>query len=485
MRERLQRAAVTLVLAALVGGGWAAKRLWPWHPEPTVATSAPIVTLNGDRLALQVPAAALAAEVGSYSEEVPAYLNSQFLWSRVMQQHNGTEVVLSQSASDEKQVYRVYLVLPKDLLTALPFLSTLKDEGCISDYQLGYWSVSELEYRQAASQVLEASYSLPAPMPFDALDERDVIGPLTHFILFKSRTDVRVRERIATAPAAPTLAQARRQAQDIIDVARFYHLPLDQFAGIAAQENNYLNVDGDLKHAIWKRRADPGDVVLERRRGRVLVSDYSMGEWQVSAESLRFAHLLYMRDDRDYALLPARLRPSGDFRADAARPDVLTTYAGLLFRHLIDHFQGDLTLALGAYNGGSGDPQPAYSASVAVAAASARRTVEESTALAGWQVIPVEIIPYSLPPQAAFRPTFTDTVSGDANEVIDEIADRVQRLRSAQREMREVAESQPAAVDGRGNGALTSRLASSVSGVHGNRAGFYTVAEPASAGNSQ
>ena len=484
MREGLKQAAVALVLAALVGGGWAADRLWPWHPDPIVATATPIVTLNGDQVALRVPAAALTAEVGTYSEELPAYLNSQFLWSRVMQQHYGTEVVLSQSAGGEAPDYRIFLVLPKDLLTALPFLSTLVDEGCISRYQLAYWSASDLEYQQAASQVLEASYNLPAPMPFDALDERDMIGSLTHFILFKSRTDVRVRERIGPALAAPTVADARRQAGDIIDVARFYHLPLDQFAGIAAQENNYLNVDGDLKHAIWKRRADPGDVVLGRRRGRVLVSDYSMGEWQISRESMRFAHLLYMRDDRDYALLPARLRPSGDFRADAARPDVLTTYAGLLFRHLIDHFEGDIAMALGAYNGGCGDPQPAYSASVAVAAASARRTVEESTALVGWQVIPVEIIPYS-PPQTGFRPTFSDAIRGDANQVIDEIASRAERFRSIRRKTHEVAESQPAAADDRGDSAPASGLQDAVRSVQRSRHGVYTVAEPVPTGNSQ
>lgn len=484
MREELKRVAIALVLAALVDGGWAAERLWPRHPDPVVATAAPVVTLDGDHLALQVPAAALTAEVGTYSEELPAYLNSQFLWSQVTQQHNGTEVVLSQSAGGEAPDYRIYLVLSKDLLTALPFLSTLEDEGCISHYRLTYWTASDLEYQQAASQVLEASYNLPAPMPFDALDTRDVIGPLTHFILFKSRTDLRVRERIAPAPAAPTLAEARRQAEDIIDVARFYHLPLDQFAGIAAQENNYINADGDLKHAIWKRRADPGDVILKRRRGRVLVSDYSMGEWQISVESMRFAHLLYMRDDRDYALLPARLRPSGDFRADVARPDVLTTYAGLLFRHLIDHFQGDLTLALGAYNGGSGDPQPAYSASVAVAAASARRTVEASTALVGWQVIPVEIIPYSLPPQTGFRPTFADTIRGDANEVIDEIADRVQTYRNRGRTTHEVAESQVSGAARRSIG-TDGGSPGNHSGGLGRREGVYTVSAQEPDGSSQ
>ncbi|MGH9638605.1 MAG: hypothetical protein ACRD4R_10555 [Candidatus Acidiferrales bacterium] len=441
MRKGIKRAAVALVMAALVSGGWAAERLWPRHLDPSTAPAAPVVTLEGDRLALQAPAAALAAEVGSYSDELPAYLNSQFLWGRVLRQRNGTEVVLSQSASDDEPAYRIYLMLPKDLLTALPFLSTLEDEGYISHYRLLYWSASDLEYQQAGSEVLEASYKLPAPMSFDELGTPELIGPLTHFILFKSRTDWRVRKGIAPVPRPLTVPEARREAQDIIDVARFYNLPLDQFAGIAAQENNYLNADGDLKHAVWKRRAEAGDIVLKRRRRRVLVSDYSMGVWQISRESLRYAHVLYARDYRSYSLLPARLRPSEDFRVDATRPEVLTTYAGLLFRHLIDHFQGNIALALGAYNGGSEDPNADYSASVALAAASARRTVEQSMALDGWQVIPVKIIPYSLPPQAVVRPTLADSLRGDANELVGKIMDRIQRYRSGESSAPDLAEN--------------------------------------------
>jgi hypothetical protein len=439
MREALKRAAVALALAALTGAGWAAERLWPRHVDPTVPTAAPSVTLQDGRLALRIPGAALTAEVGSYSNELLAYLNSQYLWSRVAAQKNGTQVVLAQSAGTGKATYRIFVVPPNDLLTAIPFLSTLEAEGYISDYRLHYWSASELEYRQAASQVLEASYELPAPVSFDTMDTRQIIGPLTRFILFKARTDRRVRVRIAPVPPLMTEAEARQQAQDIIDVARFYHLPLDQFAGIAAQENNYLNVDGDLTHTIWKRRAAPGDVVLKKRRGRVLVSDYSMGVWQVSLESLRFAHRLYERDGRSYALLPAQLRPTEDFRLDEDRPEVLTTYAGLIFRHLIDHFQGDIGLALGAYNGGCGDPNPHYSASVAMAAASARKTVEQSMALNGWQVIPVTIVPYSLPPRADARPTLTDELRGEANAVVGKIVDRVQKYRSRERKPRELA----------------------------------------------
>jgi soluble lytic murein transglycosylase-like protein len=62
---------------------------------------------------------------------------------------------------------------------------------------------------------------------------------------------------------------------------------------------------------------------------------------------------------------------------------VLTTYAGLLFRDLLDRFGGDSTLAVGAYNGGPGRPNLRYEAGVRMAAEHARRVLEQAAALNG------------------------------------------------------------------------------------------------------
>jgi soluble lytic murein transglycosylase-like protein len=56
---------------------------------------------------------------------------------------------------------------------------------------------------------------------------------------------------------------------------------------------------------------------------------------------------------------------------------VLTTYAGLLFRDLLDHFTGDVQKAVGAYNGGAGNPNLEYSAGVEMVATYARRILEQ------------------------------------------------------------------------------------------------------------
>jgi hypothetical protein len=60
---------------------------------------------------------------------------------------------------------------------------------------------------------------------------------------------------------------------------------------------------------------------------------------------------------------------------------ILTTYAGLLLRGLLDHFGGDIEKATGAYNGGVKTPNPAYASGVKGVAQYARRVLEHATAL--------------------------------------------------------------------------------------------------------
>jgi hypothetical protein len=146
-------------------------------------------------------------------------------------------------------------------------------------------------------------------------------------------------------------------------------------------ENDYMDVDGDLTHAVWKKRAQRGDIVLRRTRKRVMVSDYAIGTWQITRETLRAAHQLYLRDKRDYSKLPARLRPPRELDLNSINDAVPTTYAGLLLRDLLDHFGGDVDKAIGAYNGGVRNPNPAYASGVKTVADYARRILEHASAL--------------------------------------------------------------------------------------------------------
>jgi hypothetical protein len=128
-------------------------------------------------------------------------------------------------------------------------------------------------------------------------------------------------------------------------------------------------------------RASLSDIVLRRRRKRVLVSDYSVGAWQITRETLRAAHRLYLQDRRDYSLLPEHLRPSRELNLNTLHGPVLTTYAGLLLRELLDHYHGDVQEAIGAYNGGTVAPNLRYALAVAGIADYARRILEHAPIL--------------------------------------------------------------------------------------------------------
>jgi hypothetical protein len=146
-------------------------------------------------------------------------------------------------------------------------------------------------------------------------------------------------------------------------------------------ENDYMDVNGDLTHAVWKKRAQRDDIILRRGRKRVMVSNYAIGTWQITRETLRAAHQLYLKDKRDYTQLPARLRPPRDLNLNSVDDAVLTTYAGLLLRGLLDRFDGDVDKATGAYNGGVKAPNPAYASGVKTVAEYARRVLEHATVL--------------------------------------------------------------------------------------------------------
>src|SRR5256884_6222730 len=207
---------------------------------------------------------------------------------------------------------------------------------------------------------------------------------LVWFFFFQAEDGIRdvavTGVQTCALPISLTREQATELASDILDVAHFYDLPLDYFMGVGAMENDYMDVNGDLTHAVWKKRAQRGDIVLRRTRKRVMVSDYAMGILQITRETLRAAHQLYLHDKRDYSQLPARLRPPRELDLNNVSDAVLTTYAGLLLRDLLDHFGGDVEKAIGAYNGGVRTPNPDYASSVKNVADYARRILEHASA---------------------------------------------------------------------------------------------------------
>lgn len=208
----------------------------------------------------------------------------------------------------------------------------------------------------------------PKTASLDRIPTTLLVPYLTRFIRFKAATDPR---------GLPPLTglEAQQLASDIVTVCRVYAVPVELMIGIGAMENNYLNVPGDLTDTKWKRYPQPGDVVLRRSHGWTLIRDDSAGVWQITRESLRYAHRLFLQDPRDSNRIPSRLRPPARFNFADCKGAILTTYASLLLRGLLRRYDGDFIMAAGSYNGGPDHPNIAYAAGVDAVSSYARNVI--------------------------------------------------------------------------------------------------------------
>lgn len=330
---------------------------------------------------VSVPGRFLVAELATYDDEFFAYL--MFTYLSGVRDLQGGELLLTYREKEGRIVYPLRIVLPNDLVSAIPRLSEARQRGLARDVSWAFLTEDAVQRLRGQTSVFRMAYSLPAQKNLETMPMRQLIAFTRKWLRFKSATDPRIRRRIEPVPTPLNSEEARQLAEDIVIVADFFGLPLDFFLGIGAMENNYMNVSGDLKHTIWKRRAEKGDIVLKRARGKVLVVNSSLGAWQITRETLRYAHRQYRSDTRDYSWLPARLVPPLELDFENIDPVVLTTYAGLLFRDLLDRCGGDVTMAVGAYNGGLGRPNLRYAEGVQAVARYARGILEHAAVLNG------------------------------------------------------------------------------------------------------
>ena len=370
------RALTAVALSLLALTLWAADRLWPRHMRVSAQYPHLAPKIQGRNIAVPFSSEIGCAEIASFDDQLEAFLRYEYLRGR--DPDDALKIFLTAGRTGKRANYKIFLLVENDQLTAVPRLNRMESHGLITHYELVAWTRQDLAVAQRQSRMFENAYNMPTEQRLETLPSFQLLPALADFLVFKSQTDWRVVGQSSSAPQPLTHHQALRLASDILDVAHFYALPLDSFLGVGAMENNYMSVDGDLTHAVWKKRAERGDIVLERSRKRVLVSDYSIGAWQISRETLRAAHQLYLKDARDYDELPPRLRPPRQLDVNAVNSEVLTTYAGLVLRDLLDRFGGDVDQAIGAYNGGVRNPNPAYAAGVKNAALYARKVLEHA-----------------------------------------------------------------------------------------------------------
>ncbi len=368
-------------LLAFAACGYTDYRLWPLDLPASAHPRVPVAAMQEKRLVIPFSPGVPAAEVATFNDQLEAFLRFEYLRGREARAgHDTSRMLLTAVNTAKGPRYKIFLVTENDLLIAVPQLASLEGRNLIAHYELESWSQKEFSYYQQESHMFDVAYEVPTEQKLETISSSKLLPALAQFLIFKSQTDNRVVDGTAPAPQPLTREQATQLATDILDVAHFYDLPLDYFMGVGAMENDYMDVNGDLAHAVWKKRAQRGDIILRRTRKRVMVSDYAIGTWQITRETLRAAHQLYLRDKRDYSKLPARLRPSRELDLNSVSDAVLTTYAGLLLRDLLDHFGGDVDKAIGAYNGGVRTPNPAYASGVKTVADYARRILEHASA---------------------------------------------------------------------------------------------------------
>ncbi|MEO8053097.1 MAG: hypothetical protein ABI833_22035 [Acidobacteriota bacterium] len=354
--------------------------LWPQRLPPYISQPPfkPEVTGTGVRLVCS--GGVVAERLGQFDDELFAWLMFDYFRSRKALANK--QLTLISGELSGHPLYSIYVILPADIEKAIWTLVGLKGSVLKSEVDWMCVTPATIEDWQKETNHFIDAYRGPAKRVIERMKPVNLQRYLRRFIRFKSITDPRIRNQVEPIPSPLTGSEANRLAADIIAVARFYDLPIDIFLGIGAMENNYMDVAGDLRNTIWKRAPQTGDIILRRKAGRVLVRNDSQGVWQITRESLRYAHSLFLADTRTYASLPERLRPPKILQVDHVTPDVLTTYSGLL-RNLIDRFHGDITHAVGAYNGGPGAPNSDYAAGVGMVASYARKVLERSAAIQG------------------------------------------------------------------------------------------------------
>jgi hypothetical protein len=368
----MRRLLAILIAGALALSFWAANY---YRPRPLPPPPSP-------------PPGHILAEIARFDDEMFAYLMFNHLNGFIG--FRDVELLLTYENPREDPHYAILAVFPNDPARAQDILWYNVALRSIAGFEWRLADHAALALRRKQTAVFRAAYELPIKRGLDQLSRAEKEEILRRFVRFKSKTDPRIR----LGQPVPLLSreEASQIAADILEVADFFNIPLDFFLGIGAMENNYMTVKGDIGNAIWKRRPHKGDIILRRAGGRVLVLNESSGAWQITRETLRLTHQLYLKDTRNYNLLPARLRPPREINLDDVKPEHLTTYAGLLFRDLIDRFDGDITLAAGAYNGGPGRPNLQYAEGVERAAAHARTLMEQISALYGRRVVETPFI---------------------------------------------------------------------------------------------
>jgi hypothetical protein len=356
---------------------------WPQSLELSKPPIPQAISSATGELVVSWPGRVFMAKLGEFESVLPAYLMFDYLRSHELLRDR--QVLLTADTASGGPPYSIWLHLPDDVLTGVVESAVLKQNPLISVLEESWINGQAFSEGLRETNVFVQAYNSPGFPKLEEIPSDALRMYVRQFICFKASIDPRTWSEDRGPLSPPSLEEAEGLAADIVEVAGFYDLPVDVLLGIGAMENNFLNAPGDLNNAIWKKGTETDDIVLRRRGRKAWVLNSSMGTWQITRESLRHAHELFLCDTRDYSKLPIELRPTQVLDMNFLSSHVLTTYAALLLRDLLDYFNGNVFLATAAYNGTKLRPNLQYAVGVESVAGYARRVIG-NTARFKWSI---------------------------------------------------------------------------------------------------
>ena len=186
---------LTAALAAILTAGWLR-----YHVEPIPRTSnsaLPRIRYVIGNLELGSPTGILLGRVGTYSDELTAYLRLDYL--KGIESIAGNRIFLVTQEEESGPHYVIYLELPDDILAADRSLAGLMIAGHIKGFELQSPTLVEIQQWEEETKLFNAAYQQPVKEMLLHLPRKALTSAVASFILFKVRTDRRVRERLEPA----------------------------------------------------------------------------------------------------------------------------------------------------------------------------------------------------------------------------------------------------------------------------------------------
>src|SRR5712692_4017429 len=177
--------AIGLIACAVIG-----YRVWPRKLQVSLQPRFPAVVLQDHRIVLPFSPEVAGAEVATFDDQLEAFLRFEYVRGR--EGDRGSEILLAASHVNGKPIYRIFVLVEHDLLTAIPRLMDMEGRGLIARYELHAWTKKEADYYTQQTNMFETAYDVPTTQKLESLPSFQLFPALADFLIFKSQTDNRV-----------------------------------------------------------------------------------------------------------------------------------------------------------------------------------------------------------------------------------------------------------------------------------------------------